>query len=105
MTEEDHDILIELKTEFDTKIKTLCSTISELKNNIKELNKNTINYQKEIEKRPKWNHLITIFICLIGLVGGIIGYNFNQDVRADDKINKLNNKVIKYEEVIKLFKK
>lgn len=101
MTNEDHDVLIEL----NTKIKTLCGTISEIKTDIKQLNGNTVDFQKEVNKRPKWIHLITIFTCLIGLTAAVIGYNFDQDVKAADKIDKIGDKVVEHDTILKRFKR
>jgi hypothetical protein len=108
MSKEDHDLLIELKTAFDAKMGTLCNTITELKTDIKDLKNN--QHPKEqlekcdskfekindrIEKRPKWSQITTIIIILIGILSGIIGYNFNRDAKASDEIKNVHEQVMK----------
>ena len=106
MTTEDHDLLIGLKTTYETQTKTICDSIHDLKSDIKEIKNNTISFQREVDKRPKWGNLITIFICLIGLVAGVIGYNFDQDVKAGEKVDKINQTVIKHDTILnKIIKK
>jgi hypothetical protein len=116
MTKEDHDLLIELRTAFETKVSIICDAVKEIKTDIKEIKKEPHPYQNKIEKcgdkfeeldrridqRPKWTHLTSIIIILIGLVSGIIGYNFNQDVKADEKINTINERVIITEQKLKI---
>jgi len=111
----DHDLLIEVKTAFDTKMSSLCSTITELKADIKELknkpypcieqsdrcNDKFEEINKKMDNRPKWNQIVTILLILVGITSGVIGFNFNQDINRDEKINIVTEKVIKNEHAIK----
>jgi FtsZ-binding cell division protein ZapB len=116
MTQEDHDLLIELKTAFEAKISTLCNTVKELKSEIKELKEEPFVHTQQVEKcgnkfdkldrridqRPKWTHITSIIVILIGLLSGIIGYNFNQDVKSDEKVDKINERVVITEQQLKI---
>ena len=106
----DHDMLVSLQT----KIVNLCSTISELKADIKEIKNREMpcagqfekcnqvfrEIDKRLDRRSKWGSLVTVLVLLISLVTGIIGYNFSIDARQFELINRTNELVIRNQEAV-----
>jgi hypothetical protein len=103
---QDHDIIIQLST----KITTICSSIEELKADMKDIKNKPeplfpchVQFQKclekmtdidnRIDKRPKWTQLTTVIIVLIGIVGSILTYNFNIDTTQSQQISNNKNKI------------
>jgi hypothetical protein len=126
MNELDHDVLIGLQSSFtasqkhiESKIGMLCNTMNELKADIKEIKDREMpcagqlekcqqvfkDFDRRLARRSKWGQLITVWVILIGIVSGIVGYNFSLDAKQFDMINRTNDIVIRNQEAVEHFHK
>jgi len=108
----DHDLLISL----NQNVSQQCKDIKEVKvvldkvwdkldnlpchSQFRQCEERFDNIDKEIAKKPNTNTLIrnsiSIIVVLLGIFGGIIGYNFSIDEKQDKKIDMIEQELIEH---------
>jgi hypothetical protein len=114
MEQRDHDALITLQKTVELKTSQICSSIIDLKADVKALNdrawpcaiqreKCDEQFQKisdKIQSRPKKSQVFGFYAVVVSVLIAVFGFYAMKDMSHDESISNLNQKTVQIEKTI-----